>query len=275
MKNITLSLNKSTQNANTQKLGKVWLVGGGPGDPELLTLKAMRVMSEADIVLYDSLISEEILAMLPKKCTRIHVGKRCGAHKMTQVDIQKLLLTSARKYNRVVRLKGGDPFIFGRGGEELEYLQAHGVEVDIVPGITAAGGCAAAAKIPLTHREYGNALMLDSGHSQYGEYQKSQNPTRVFYMGVKQAGMITANLLCEGLSDSTPVALIANGTLPNQEVHTGVLMDLPYLAERYSGAGPALIIVGEVAAFAARNQNQKMVQDTVDALAQEVGEAVA
>lgn len=239
-----------------KQLGKVWLVGGGPGDPELLTIKAMRVISQADIVLYDSLISDEILDILPQKCTRIHVGKRCGAHKMTQIDIQKLLLTSARKYARVVRLKGGDPFIFGRGGEELEYLQQHGIEVDIVPGITAAGGCAAAAKIPLTHRQYGNALMLDSGHSQFGEYQRSQSPTRVFYMGVKQASMITASLLSEGLADVTPVALIANGTLPNQEVHTGALMDLPFLADRYSGAGPALIIVGEVAAFAARNQVQ-------------------
>ncbi|CUS41033.1 Uroporphyrinogen-III methyltransferase [hydrothermal vent metagenome] len=252
----TLSLNTKQSESNQQTLGKVWLVGGGPGDPELLTIKAMRVLSEADIVLYDSLISEEILAMLPKKCTRIHVGKRCGAHKMPQVDIQKLLLTSARKYGKVVRLKGGDPFIFGRGGEELEYLMKHGVEVDIVPGITAAGGCAAAAKIPLTHRQYGNALMLDSGHTQFGDYEPSQNPTRVFYMGLKQAGMITARLLGDGLNESTPVALIANGTLPTQEVHTGVLMDLPRLAERYSASGPALIIVGEVAAFAARNQIQ-------------------
>lgn len=244
MKKTTLTLN------NEQTMGKVWLVGGGPGDPELLTIKAMRVLSQADVVLYDSLISDEILDMLPKKCTLIHVGKRCGAHKMTQVDIQKALLSSARKYERVVRLKGGDPFIFGRGGEELEYLQAHGIEVDIVPGITAAGGCAAAAKIPLTHRQYGNALMLDSGHSQYGEYQPSQKPTRVFYMGVKQAGQITANLITEGLCYSTPVAMIANGTLPNQEVFTGQLIDLPELAERYSGIGPALIIIGEVAKFA-------------------------
>jgi uroporphyrin-III C-methyltransferase len=252
----TLCLNTKQSESNQQTLGKVWLVGGGPGDPELLTIKAMRVLSEADIVLYDSLISEEILAMLPKKCTRIHVGKRCGAHKMTQVDIQKLLLTSARKYGKVVRLKGGDPFIFGRGGEELEYLMEHGVDVDIIPGITAAGGCAAAAKIPLTHRQYGNALMLDSGHSQFGDYEPSQNPTRVFYMGLKQAGMITARLLDDGLNESTPVAIIANGTLPNQEVHIGVLMNLPLLAECYLDSGPALIIVGEVAAFAAKNQIQ-------------------
>jgi uroporphyrin-III C-methyltransferase len=262
---------KTTTMNNEKTLGKVWLVGGGPGDPELLTIKAMRILNQADVVLYDSLISEEILEMLPKKCTRIHVGKRCGAHKMTQIDIQKALLASARKYERVVRLKGGDPFIFGRGGEELEYLQTHGVEVDIVPGITAAGGCAAAAKIPLTHRQYGNALMLDSGHSQHGEYQPSQKPTRVFYMGVKQASQITANLIDDGLDFSTPVALIANGTLPNQEVFTGRLIDLPALAERYSGLGPALIIVGEVAAFAAKNTTSNQIQD----IASQLGEAVA
>ncbi len=250
MSERTLSLKKE------RNYGKVWLVGGGPGDPELLTLKAMRVLNEADIVLYDSLISEEILAMLPRKCTRIHVGKRCGAHKMTQVDIQKLLVTSASRYQRVVRLKGGDPFIFGRGGEELEYLQKFGIDVEIIPGITAAGGCAAAARIPLTHRHYGNALMLDSGHSQFGEYEPSQNPTRVFYMGVKQAGMITARLLGDGLHESTPVALIINGTLPDQEVLTGVLMDLPNMAQRHTSSGPALMIVGEVAKFASRNQVQ-------------------
>lgn len=247
---------RTTLSIKNKTYGKVWLVGGGPGDPELLTMKAMRVLNEADIVLYDSLISDEIMALLPRKCTRIHVGKRCGAHKMTQVDIQKLLVTSAAKYKKVVRLKGGDPFIFGRGGEELEYLQKYGIETEIVPGITAAGGCAAAAKIPLTHRQYGNALMLDSGHSQFGEYEPSQNPTRVFYMGVKQAGMITARLLADGLHESTPVALIINGTLPNQEVFTGALMDLPHLAERHTGSGPALIIVGEVAKFASRNQVQ-------------------
>lgn len=241
-------------------MGKVWLVGGGPGDPELLTLKAMRVLSQADVVLYDSLISQEILEMLPSKCIRIHVGKRCGAHKMSQVDIQSALLSSARKYQRVVRLKGGDPFIFGRGGEELEFLQEHGVEVEVIPGITAAGGCAASAGIPLTHRHYGNALMLDSGHTQHGDYEPSQNPTRVFYMGVRQAGLITARLLDEGLSESTPIAFIINGTLASQEVHTGVLMDLPHIAERHQGDGPGLIIVGEVAAFAKRQSKQNSSQ---------------
>ncbi|MDF1764385.1 MAG: uroporphyrinogen-III C-methyltransferase [Oleibacter sp.] len=255
MKNID-----TKQQNNTTIKGKVLLVGAGPGDPELLTLKAMRAINEADIILYDSLISDEILAMMPQKSTKICVGKRCGAHKMSQIDIQKLLIASAQKYKHVVRLKGGDPFIFGRGGEELEYLQAHGIDVDVIPGITAAAGCAAAAKIPLTHRQYGNALMLDSGHTQFGDFEPSQNPTRVFYMGLKQAGLITARLLSDGLHESTPVALIANGTLPNQEVHSGLLIDLPILAERYSASGPALIIVGEVASFAAQNQTQMIRQ---------------
>ncbi|MCA6065199.1 uroporphyrinogen-III C-methyltransferase [Thalassolituus marinus] len=243
---------KNRHNNQNESFGEVWLVGGGPGDPELLTLKAMRVISQADAVLYDSLISDDILAMLPAKCLRIHTGKRCGAHSMTQIDINKALLTAARKYKHVVRLKGGDPFIFGRGGEELEYLEQHGVSVQIVPGITAAGGCAAAAGIPLTHREYGNALVLHSGHTKFNEFSPCQNPTRVFYMGLRQAGAITAHLLQEGITEDTPIALITNGTLPTQEVHKGVLMDLPFIAERVltDTSGPGLIFVGEVAAMA-------------------------
>ncbi len=239
---------KNRHNNKNESFGEVWLVGGGPGDPELLTLKAMRVISQADAVLYDSLISDDILAMLPAKCVRIHTGKRCGAHSMTQIDINKALLTAARKYKHVVRLKGGDPFIFGRGGEELEYLENHGVSVQIA----AAGGCAAAAGIPLTHREYGNALVLHSGHTKFNEFSPCQNPTRVFYMGLRQAGAITAHLLQEGLHENTPIALITNGTLPTQEVHKGVLMDLPYIAERVltDTSGPGLIFVGEVAAMA-------------------------
>ncbi|WP_430462365.1 uroporphyrinogen-III C-methyltransferase [Thalassolituus sp. LLYu03] len=243
-------------------MGEVWLVGAGPGDPELLTLKAMRVISEADAVLYDSLISDDILALLPARCTRIHTGKRCGAHSMTQIDINKALLSAARKHKKVVRLKGGDPFIFGRGGEELEYLEKHGVQVQIVPGITAAGGCAAAAGIPLTHRDYGNALVLHSGHTRFNEFSPSQNPTRVFYMGLRQAGPITAHLLQEGLREDTPVALIINGTLSTQQVFKGVLMDLPHIAERVLGDsdGPGLIFVGEVAAMARVQQQEANAQ---------------
>ena len=235
---------------NNVKTGTVFLVGAGPGDPELLTLKAMKAIRQADCVLYDALISPEILDLIPQQCTRIHVGKRCGDHKMGQADIQTLLFSCAKKYQRIVRLKGGDPFIFGRGGEELQFLQQRGVDVNIIPGITASAGCAAAAKIPLTHRHMGNALLLQSGHSQYGDFEPAKDPTRVFYMGVKQAGSITAKLLNDGVHESTPVAIIANGTLPTQQVYKGVLMDLPHLAQQYSDQGPALIIVGEVAAMA-------------------------
>lgn len=241
--------------SNSHSFGQVALVGAGPGDPELLTLKAMRLLNQADCVLYDSLISDDILALLPRQCVRIHVGKRCGQHSMKQADIQSLLVSCARKYRQVVRLKGGDPFIFGRGGEELEYLRRYGIDTTIVPGITAAGGCAAAAQIPLTHRQYGNALLLQSGHSQFGDYQASDNPTRVFYMGKKQAGSITAGLLQQGLHEATPIALILNGTRAQQQVIKGVLMDLPFLAARsQQDDGPALIIVGEVAALACGTQ---------------------
>ncbi|QQD21335.1 uroporphyrinogen-III C-methyltransferase [Oceanospirillaceae bacterium ASx5O] len=248
--------------------GTVWLIGAGPGDPELLTLKALRIISQADIVLYDSLISDDILTMLPKRCVRLHTGKRCGAHSMGQPDINKALHTAAQKYRCVVRLKGGDPFLFGRGGEELEYLQQRHIPVQIIPGITAALGCAAAAHIPLTHRQYGNALMLHSGHSQYGDFAASHSPTRVFYMGLRQAGQITGHLLNEGIAEDTPVALIVNGTLPDQRVLKGVLMDLPHLAQRclHDSKGPGLIIVGEVAAMARVNAGMNGDIDSLEGL---------
>lgn len=235
---------------NNQSYGTVFLVGAGPGDPELLTLKAMKAISQADCVLYDALISEEILELIPQQCTRIHVGKRCGEHKMGQADIQTLLVSCAKKYQRVVRLKGGDPFIFGRGGEELQYLQQRGIPTEIVPGISAAVGCAAAAQIPLTHRHLGNALLMQSGHSQYGDFELADNPTRVFYMGRKHAGAISANLLNQGLDEHTPVALIVNGTLKDQQVFNGTLIELPDMAKQHSGNGPMMMIVGEVASFA-------------------------
>merc|ERR1712000_633812 len=222
-------MGSTSRPAPAEQQSTVWLVGAGPGDPELLTVKAMRIISQAEVVLYDSLISDDILALLPRQCTRIHTGKRCGAHKMSQGEINRTLLTAARKYQCVVRLKGGDPFIFGRGGEELEYLEKHGMDVRIIPGITAAGGCAAAAGIPLTHREYGNALVLHSGHTKFHEFSPCQNPTRVFYMGLRQAGAITAHL-----------------------VHKGLLIDLPEISAKAltESSGPGLIFVGEVAAMA-------------------------
>lgn len=246
--------------------GQVWLVGAGPGDPELLTLKAMRVLHEADIVLYDSLISEDILAMLPKRCVRLHTGKRCGQHSMSQPDIHQALLSAARKYSRVVRLKGGDPFMFGRGGEELEFLRKHQIATHVIPGITAAAGCAASAQIPLTHRDYGNALIIHSGRSRLGEYEVSHNPTRVFYMGLRQAGQITGQLLMDGMADDTPVALIVNGTLANQAVYNTTLVALPQLADSclQEHDGPGLIIVGEVTRFAQHADVNTMRHNTLE-----------
>lgn len=252
--------------------GQVWLVGAGPGDPELLTLKAMRVLHDADIVLYDSLISDDILAMLPTRCVRLHTGKRCGEHRMSQPNIHQALLSAARKYQRVVRLKGGDPFMFGRGGEELAFLRKHHITTHVIPGITAAAGCAASAQIPLTHREYGNALIIHSGRSQLGEYEVSHNPTRVFYMGLRQAGSITAQLLMEGLVHETPIALIINGTLANQAVYCSTLVELPLLAEQclHEQDGPGLIIVGEVTRFAqaaTRFEHEPMFSQVTQAVA--------
>jgi uroporphyrin-III C-methyltransferase len=238
---------------NTQKQpGKVWLVGGGPGDPELLTIKAMRVISQADIVLYDSLISDEILDMLPKKCTRIHVGKRCGAHKMTQVDIQKLLLTSARKYARVVRLKGGDPFIFGRGGEEAMSLAEADVAFEVVPGVTAGLGAAAGFGIPLTHRDDATSTLFITGHqcrsevSQDWETLAKLNSTLVFYMGMKRLGVIVSGLTKNGKPADTPVAIVQNATMVNQEILISTLKNISSDIENIKQQTPSVIIIGEV-----------------------------
>ena len=241
----------SGTNQATPSGNRVWLVGAGPGDPELLTLKAIRLIESADIVLYDSLISPEILAYIPTSSRRVHVGKRCGAHKLTQEEINRLLYRCAKKYPRVIRLKGGDPFIFGRGGEEMDYLQQRGVAVSIVPGISAAIACAAAVNIPLTHRDWGNSLVLESGHRQQPPTSvHTQTPTRVFYMGLRQAAPIQTRLLAEGLPPQTPVALILNGSRPNQQLLRGRLDELPTLAGHAQSDDAGLIIVGDVTRFA-------------------------
>ena len=238
-------------NPPTHSGNRVWLVGAGPGDPELLTLKAVRLIESADVVLYDSLISPEILAYIPSSSRRVHVGKRCSAHKLSQEEINRLLYRCAKKYPRVVRLKGGDPFVFGRGGEEMDYLQQRGIAVSIVPGISAAIACAAAVKIPLTHRDWGNSLILESGHRQHAPApDNAQLPTRVFYMGLRQAASIQARLLEEGLLPQTPVALILNGSRPNQQLLCGRLDELPTLAAQAHNDDAGLIIVGDVTRFA-------------------------
>lgn len=234
--------------------GTVWLVGAGPGDPELLTLKAVRLLEGADVILHDSLIPDEILELASKKARCIHTGKRCGAHRMPQARINALMHRYAERGLAVVRLKGGDPFVFGRGGEELEYLRARTIPVEVVPGITAAAGCAAEAQIPLTHRAYGNALILHSGHSSNGGFQPARDYTRVFYMGLNQAGDIRRQLLDDGVDDNTPVAVILAGTTSGQKVFTGILVELETLARQRKDNSPGLIVVGDSAAIARQNQ---------------------
>ena len=238
----------------------VILVGAGPGDPELLTLKALKAIQNADAILYDALISEEILAMIPDNCKTFNVGKRCGAHKMKQEEINEFLYQMSLRHKSVVRLKGGDPFIFGRGGEELEYLQERNVETSVVPGITAAAGCAASCNIPLTHRGHGNSLLLHSGHSSFGEFDPShtdkEKQTQVFYMGMNQAGSISAHLIDQGHHPDTEVAIICQGTRRNQASQLGTLASLPAMAEEMKHLTPGLIILGDVVGLASKQQKR-------------------
>ncbi|MGO4700677.1 siroheme synthase CysG [Dyella sp. 2RAB6] len=236
--------------------GSVILVGAGPGDPGLLTLSALRALGQADVILHDQLIGAEILAMARRDAERIDVGKRCGGRHVPQEQTHELMLAHARAGRRVVRLKGGDPFVFGRGGEELAFLRGHGIDCEIVPGITAAVACAAYAGIPLTHREHAQSVCLVTAHGKDAAETLSDamlaqpRQTLAVYMGVERIGMLTARLLAHGRDPLTPVALIEHGSLPRQRVIAGELHDLPRLAREHAVGTPALLIVGEVAAFA-------------------------
>ncbi len=239
--------------------GVVHIVGAGPGDPDLLTLKALRLMERADVVVYDRLVTPEILSYLRRDAVRIDVGKARGAHARTQDEINALLLGHARAGKRVLRLKGGDPFVFGRGGEEFDYLCRHGVRVEVVPGVTAATACAAALGIPLTHRDLASAVTFVTGHGRDGEPEldwaalAAGRQTLAVYMGVAAAGRIAARLIEHGLAPGTPVAVIENGTRANQRAVAGALRDLEALVRGNRIAGPALIIIGEVARRADAN----------------------
>jgi uroporphyrin-III C-methyltransferase/precorrin-2 dehydrogenase/sirohydrochlorin ferrochelatase len=237
--------------------GSVTLVGAGPGDPGLLTLKGLRALNEADVVLYDRLVSEEVLALARRDAERIPVGKQPGEnHHATQARIHALMVEHAQAGRRVARLKGGDAFIFGRGGEELEYLREHGVPYEVVPGITAALACAAYAGIPLTHREHAQSVRLVTAHCSEDEDKLDWDglarghQTLAFYMGVGQMGALSRRLVEHGRSGDTPVALVENGSRPEQRVVSGRLADLPALAARHAVRAPALLIVGEVAGLA-------------------------
>ena len=232
--------------------GTVYLVGAGPGDPELLTLKAARLIAEADAVVYDALVSAEIMALINPAAERIYAGKERGNHALPQDDINLLLVRLAKAGRRVVRLKGGDPYTFGRGGEEAETLIDHAVPVEVVPGITAAAGVASYAGIPLTHRNYAQACVFVTGHLKDGSMDLDwpglarRRQTVVIYMGLHGLGVLCAKLVEHGLPLDWPAAIIQQGTTPNQRTVTGTLDTLPELAERANLRAPTLIIVGEV-----------------------------
>ncbi|HEX9465910.1 MAG TPA: siroheme synthase CysG [Alphaproteobacteria bacterium] len=244
-------------NRAADEAGVVYLVGAGPGDPDLLTFRAIRLMQQADIVLYDELVGPEILDRVRRDAERVYVGKAKGRHGFSQDEINALMVREAREGKRVLRLKGGDPFVFGRGGEEMEVLQRHGIEVVAVPGITAALGGLAYAGIPLTHRDHASAVTFVTGHTRPGDPEidwaslAQGDRTLVVYMGLSNAGEIAARLIGAGMNRQTPVAVVQNGTRPDQSVTTGVLAELGALAERHAGRGPALLVIGSVVMLSA------------------------
>lgn len=235
------------------KSGEVALVGSGPGDAELLTIRAMRFIEQAEIAIYDRLVSEEILALLPEDCERFYVGKEQAKHCVPQDKINQILVEQAKLGKRVLRLKGGDPFIFGRGGEEAEYMLERGVSCHICPGITAASGCTTYAGIPLTHRGVAQGCTFITGHIQNNgqlnlpwQSLSCATQTVVFYMGINTLPKITEQLIKHGRSANTPAALIRKGTQPEQKTYRGTIGNLAALVEEHNITPPTLIVIGDV-----------------------------
>ncbi|TVP46803.1 MAG: uroporphyrinogen-III C-methyltransferase [Halomonas sp.] len=248
----------SPKNGVVGPKGFVSLVGAGPGDPELLTLKAYNRLQTAEVVLYDRLVSNEILAFISAHAQRFYVGKAASKHSVPQEGINQALVTWAKQGKRVVRLKGGDPFIFGRGGEELEALVAEHISVEVIPGITAASGCAAYAGIPLTHRDHAQSVRFITGHLQQIESELDWDAlarpgqTLVFYMGLGSVETMSRELIAHGLPAETPVALIEQGTTNQHRTHIGTLATLPdaFLADQIKP--PTLVVVGSVVSLHAK-----------------------
>lgn len=251
-----LAAERSLELASPSHAGSVVLVGGGPGDPGLLTLRALRALNEADVILHDRLVSTEVLELARRDAERIEVGKQAGKHHTTQDSIHALLLEHARAGRRVVRLKGGDPFVFGRGGEELEFLRAHDIPYEVVPGITAAVACAAYAGIPLTHRDHAQSVRFVTAHCRSSldtldwAALAQERQTLAVYMGVGELAALQAQLIEHGRAAATPFALIENGSRAEQRVVTGTLANLHERASAHAVGSPALLILGEVAALA-------------------------
>ena len=240
------------ENKFLEKTGEVYLVGAGPGDPELLSFKALRLMQKADIVIYDRLVSRPIMNLIRQDAEKIYVGKQRADHAMPQENINQLLARLALEGKKVLRLKGGDPFIFGRGGEEIESLIKDDIPFQIVPGITAASGCASYAGIPLTHRDYSQACIFVTGHLRDGtvnlnwEMLAHEKQTLIFYMGMHGSKIICEELIKHGLSDETPAALIVKGTTEDQEVIIGNLKNMPEIIMDRKIVPPTLLIIGDV-----------------------------
>ena len=246
------AINQTNNNEGTHPVGEVYIVGAGPGDPELLTFKALRLMQQADIVFYDALVSPQVLDLCRRDADRVYVGKKRSNHAVAQLGINELLINEAKKGRRVVRLKGGDPFIFGRGGEEIESLRAHNIPYQVVPGITAANAAASYAGIPLTHRDHSQSVRFVTGFLKAGapnekfETLLDTDETVVFYMGLHSLPRLTEGLIEAGRSSDTPIAIISNASMPNQQVLTGTLATIVELQEKNQLPTPALLIMGDV-----------------------------
>jgi uroporphyrin-III C-methyltransferase len=237
-----------------EQLGKVYLVGAGPGDPGLITLKGKTLLECADVVIYDALVSPQVLAMINPQAEQINAGKRKGMHSLLQEDTTQLLISKAREAAIVVRLKGGDPFIFGRGGEEMEELVAAGIPVEVVPGITSGVAAPAYAGIPLTHRSYSSSVTFVTGHEGAGKYRPAVNwqaiaqgsETIVIYMGIHNLPSIIEQLSKAGLNPQTPVALVRWGTRPEQEELRGTLATIVQQVDEAKFLAPAIVVIGSV-----------------------------
>ncbi len=245
-------ISEKIQNKDVESHGEVYLVGAGPGDPDLLTFKALRLMQKAEVVLYDRLVSNPILEMVRRDAERVYVGKQRDKHAVPQEEINQLLVNYAKQGKRVLRLKGGDPFVFGRGGEEIDLLAENNIPFQVVPGITAANACACYAGIPLTHRDHSQSVRFITGHMKSGEANYpwkefvNDQQTLVFYMGLKNLKAICEALIHAGKPETTPAALVEKGTLPDQKVHIGTIKTLPSDIENLEIHAPTLLIIGNV-----------------------------
>jgi uroporphyrin-III C-methyltransferase len=244
-------------------MGKVYLVGAGPGDPDLLTVKAARLLAQADLVVYDALVSPAILQLISPTAQAIDAGKRMGKHSLLQTETTDLLVAKAAEFELIVRLKGGDPFVFGRGGEELEDLNAAGIEVEVVPGVTSGIAAPAYAQIPLTHRDYSSSVIFVTGHESAGKYRPAVNwsaiaqgaETIVIYMGVHNLPQILPQLLQGGLPPDTPIALIRWGTTAAQEELLATLATVEAELVVRNFSAPAIIVIGKVVEFRKKMQD--------------------